>query len=609
MQNAFRLLVSILSILAILPSQAQIKLPKGLAQRDQWVTVVVDKKVPATGLTKSGHPFFRGRRTGRWTHSVDIWYSGDFTLEDEIPAEARKLPDDAVYPKFDAAGAAASGKPMLNGKPMFAVDRFADGARVVVHYRNRVGDEEDFVIDLWLWKYWGVNKIFHGEVMATCSNPTNPNLAADMPSIELTLGGKRAFVDDANPASRDLFPKVRFGNGQAMAFPITFVVGTPTNQEGFRVSASGLSKAWPFGTPIHPTVGFTKNPKDYVRNFNGPAWGPARFSGRTGAQEDQTFTCGDIVNPNSAQAIYLNAFKYANRPCHHLEEDGSIVDRLNHPNLVYWDGRVHWHPNVSRDRLGKPSGFWTNNQWSGPDVEHWLIGSLSAGDRWSPYYALDRLMEHQAHIYMMQWTHDDGLTTSQPYASRAVGWEGIAVSLLYEGLANRQLAERVKKNFVTRFEKLIAPAAKRIIDIRVDPRLFPAGSPYASEPAWMPWQQGIYAMGMDYAGRYFKDTRMVSVAVRASQTCLELDWFLVNGRWRSLGNQPVDPDLRREFLKTVDWSRVSTSFEGTWSLQPILVLERHSPSERSTAIFESLVPRMSASWIDETMVERYLRSK
>lgn len=600
-----KLVCAVLALVAhFAPCQTPIQLSKSQSLPDvpQWVTVAVDQPINASGLTSGGSPYWRGRRTGRNTWSVDIWgkpsdIDGDTFTQQAVPAQASHPKPQAIPPL----------PPMVNGQPMHLVRAFTDGARVVGQFRVRVGSM--MCLDLWLWRYWGRNSIVHGEALLVASNPGVADIRTTCPRISISLGGAPPMVYGPGAAPTPTptpFPEVDFGNGQAMAMPMFFVTGVPTDAECYGAHASALSKAWPLGTPKHPTEGFTKSPATFVRDFGGPAWGPARFSGSTGNQNDQVFTCGDTVNASSAYAVYLTSLKYANRACHHLEHDGEIVDKRNHPSLVYWDARVHWHHGVSPDRLGKADGFWSNNGWSGPDVEHWLIGTLAAGDRWSPFYVHDVLMEHQAHIYLMQWTHAPNMVTSQTYASRAGGWEALAVSLLYEGLADRELAERVKDNFFQRFEKVFKPAIKPILDPRIDNRLYQhqPHAPFSGDLSWMPWQQSIYAMGFEYAGRYFGNQGMIDAAVSAAQTCLELDWFLVDGQWRALGNQPVDPVRRQEYLDVVDWSRIPPWYDGSWSAQSILVLNRQRPSAKVTEILESILPRMKRSWVDETMSHR-----
>ena len=78
------------------------------------------------------------------------------------------------------------------------------------------------------------------------------------------------------------------------------------------------------------------------------------------------------------------------RPVHFYETDASPVDPANHPDWVVWNGRTHWHGDVSKDRLGKPVPEPRSEAhgWTGKDRQHWSSNYLAAyalltGSHWA----------------------------------------------------------------------------------------------------------------------------------------------------------------------------------------------------------------------------------
>jgi hypothetical protein len=91
------------------------------------------------------------------------------------------------------------------------------------------------------------------------------------------------------------------------------------------------------------------------------------------------------MHASAVQVVYLSALQMAHRPCHHREADGTQFDPSTHPDLVFWDGRAHWHTGVSPDQLGKPRGLSREetSSWYGPDVEHAITTPLFAAARYN----------------------------------------------------------------------------------------------------------------------------------------------------------------------------------------------------------------------------------
>jgi hypothetical protein len=263
--------------------------------------------------------------------------------------------------------------------------------------------------------------------------------------------------------------------------------------------------------------------------------GPASASGTAGEQYDSVFTGGEgLTCPPAAQVVQLSAWKLAARPVHHLEADGSQLDASRHlnPRLVLWDGRAHWHTGVSPDRLGKLAGLSVEQAsgWWGPDVEHAMFAGLAAGARYTGSPACQHMLGNLARIYPLQWTTNPQLVgNSQPFAARAVGWEGILAVHLWRELADRALAERVRAHYVQRAAMVLVPKLgtappewtgsdgvypSNVWDARKnDPRL---GTGWW----YMPWQQSLGAYGADLAGAQFNLPALRAIALAAARRVL-----------------------------------------------------------------------------------------
>ncbi|HEB53041.1 MAG TPA: hypothetical protein ENI87_07300, partial [bacterium] len=86
--------------------------------------------------------------------------------------------------------------------------------------------------------------------------------------------------------------------------------------------------------------------------------GLQRMAGQTGDQEDFGVCKLSPVAwsgiPSMLLEVEASVLQEACRPVHFFERDASPVDPAKHPDWVVWSGRTHWHPEVSKDRLGKP---------------------------------------------------------------------------------------------------------------------------------------------------------------------------------------------------------------------------------------------------------------
>jgi len=448
----------------------------------------------------------------------------------------------------------------MNGQPLHFEGATVDGATAVLRFQGRIAPM--LLTDVWmLWRPEEPG-LMRAECVVTASNPGLPDVTVTTPpgGLNLAMGDARVHVPGAGWQVPVVPGGVTMGNGQSRAVPVVFVwlqhLYTPAQLFAAIAAVTpsiysvGIDRLLPNGNPSLPagfsalawTIGRFQESLRRLHTWEAGVCGPNPASGDTGAQEDQVFVRGEPCladGAGSEQMAYYGALKMFNRPCHHLEADGRIVDPALHtsPRLVYWDGHPHWNTTVSPDQLGKPA-FPTAAEcsgWSGPDVEHWLINTLAAGARYTGSYALQWELRHQAMLYLGCCTTDPGLSTSQPFAARAVGWEGIVVSHLWNCLEDRDLADRVRVRWIDRVNDVILPAYGGRVqwDVRLDDvRLGPGAW-------WIPWQQSVGAYGIDLACEQLGPLAGRWLARDGAQAVLDHAWVWVNGRWQSRAAMPV----------------------------------------------------------------------
>lgn len=496
-----------------------------------WVRATLDRKPPhaaGTVTLPDGDvvPWQLGRTFGADCMTVDLRV--DLAAGQRVTLDLRRAvaarPEPFRWPP-DLLGW-LGGLPHFGGAPMALLSLAQDGAALCSHWRCRVG--RMFVADAWLRWYGAAEPWMHGEVTLTCSHPGVPDLIETSGAWSLALG-------DA-VCSAQLAPAA-YADGQARAIPVTLHWPRHGGSAPGRVHAVGDVRLWPDGTPqLEPgrdvaawTAPRVAQARAVLQSWAPMVVGANATSGDTGEQQEQAFTCAEPLQyPRACELVYLSALKYANRPCHHREQDGSLLalpPAHTSPRLVLWDGRPHWHTGVSPDRLGKAATLTPEQAsgWWGPDVEHALFSTLAAGARLTGSPALQAELSAIARVYLYQWTVAPGLSTSQPYAARAVGWEGILCSHLWRTLEDRTLALAVADRWRARFGAFAWLLDD--LDVRTDdPRLGPGRR-------WIPWQQAIGAWGLDLAGRVLGREQACTIALQHARTIVQDAYVWRDSRW------------------------------------------------------------------------------
>lgn len=540
-----------------------------------------------------------------------------------VDASGHTMPEPFVRAPLPADVLGTYGVPMVGGVPLGFVSAEPSGAGYVVHLRAKVA--RMLWADLDLVVYPG-QPWLAGELTLTASDPTVPDRTATVAGLVLTVSGG---IVVGNPEWTTLGPTL--GNGQRLVFPV--VVLYPRRLSGADWASAAVAAThgaqvlgaapWPAGWPRMPerVVGGFAAGKWTRERFAAavaalqtwepvPGIGPNKRSGDTGAQGDQIFVGGEsktLAGLGAHLVRYFTACMQGRRPCNHVEADGRPLDIDAHPDLRLWDGQVHWHTGVSPDRLGKlgPIGEGLTHGWSGPDVEHAYLDNLAVACRQTGRRGVHRLLDALARVYLFQWTTTPGVATSQAYAARAIGIEGLNAALFWRTLRDRALAERVRRHWLARWETILSPAtAADLWDVRTDDPRLGAGD------WWMPWQQALGAYGLDLAGETFGVGAARAAALRAARRVVAEGWRRDGpmGRWQTAPVRPVVEslgDAPLDFAAARRWAHEDTGvpapltdappmFDESFNLfgmplAPAVLLRQDPTHPTALAIYEQLV--------------------
>jgi len=580
-----------------------------------WKRTTIDVFPEHNAGTVSGVDYVVGRKVGRDVRVVDLRVTLSpgqekvIDLSDASPSGFRLAPPRGV----DWTG----GPMLLNGDPMEWISLRADGAAWLVHMRARTG--ATMCADVWLRHYPGEPYV-HGEAMITSSNPNVPGVFEVAEDMRLTIGDG-VVIGMGRQFWQPLVDATRFADGQARVVPFTVLFLRHLDVESWSsaqvvmamgLGAVGISNLLMDGNPTYPE-GY--DGRSWARSHFPSAserlhdWGPtfaiAADSGQSGAQEEQLFARGEPMLPGSAGAewvVYMSACKWANRPSHYLEADGSQIDPAAHPNLVLWGGRPH---SSGSDQLGKNraiAGWDTSGGWMGPDRQHWLANTLTAGARYTGSPALQYLLRNQALLFLMGETVDPAKATSSPGAARAVGYAGIIAVHLWDNLEDRDMALHVRQRWRDRVEKVYIPAFTDkpgdIWDPRSDPRI--TGGLTGYQYGQQNYQQSLGAYGLDLGCSRLGPVEGSHLALRAAKAVLAHAWRKqTDGRWihwdhTGWRNGEIVP--ASELVEGLGGHRTGW-YERTWAIPGIAVILLHEPYHAVALEIWEQVTEGGGGWI------------
>lgn len=527
-----------------------------------WVRATTDwQDAPTAGVvqpddTAPAVRYVLGRRIGLDARTIDLRLelaAGEVATVDLRHAK----PLDWAHPlNLDR------GDPVVAGTQLHRISSTPDGAGFLEHWRARL--TAHLVADLWLVVYADTGWA-RGELVV-CASTTAPHEPTAALPQDLTLRWPGAVASVPGAPSSGLGPlltreDVRIADGQARSWPLVVVWPRLLQKEdwamasanlGLGIAANGIGRLWPQGNPrlpagASPLAWTHEHLPDALASLH--RWAPPRrlgvaaYSRQTGNQEDQVFVGAELAGTAGlgAETVrYLVALAQSRRPCQFREPSGELLQLDRHPQLNLWDGAPHWDHRQSPDRLGRsrsPTATEASN-WYGPDVEHWLMGTLCLAYHVTGSPALQQQIDMQARLYLLQWTIDSRLATTNVWIARAIGWEGLGVVLLWHRLEDRVLAAAVRDRWLARLDRVLLPRLARsdIWDVRRDdPRL-------GKGDWWFPWQQSVGVYGLDLAGRTFGRADARAAAHRGALRVVQDGWRQANGRWSPIPQKPVDGD-------------------------------------------------------------------
>jgi hypothetical protein len=472
------------------------------------------------------------------------------------------------------------GPAAVSGRPLEVVRLVADGAGYLAHLRGRPSPTSMWHVDLWVTWWPDSPGWAAGEVLLTASNSAIPDLVAWVPEgLRLTWGDAIVLVAGAPAGGAGLAPAgARFADGQARAFPVTFVwwrhmrAADWSGLAGFAhrsATAVGVQRLWHDGNPrFHDGFSSIAWARQHLarswselHSWGSPQlWTPAD-SGQGGGVEDHAFhPGGEALRPDGVGAEtvrYLAALRGGGWVVHHLEVGGDIVSKARHPGLLYYYGRPY---RTGSDTLGKPRvaggdiarpSIEQANGWDGISWEHDTWATLASASRLTGSPALQHLIRHRAHRYLIERTLTPGWGTTGPHSARELFWEAMSVVHVWRGLEERPLAEQVAAHWRARMRQVILPwiGSRDVWDVRTETS---AAVPIV--PGWMPWQQAGTAYAIDLACRVVGGVPEAHpIALAAAKRVLADCWVQNGTRWEEWDRLALSGQRSRSGFYTTAW--------------------------------------------------------
>lgn len=372
---------------------------------------------------------------------------------------------------------------------------------------------------------------FSGQMMAFISDPgmlpTDLDLEQDTGWISQSIRSLQAAMTG--------WPVVGAGydgwSGSLLA-----AKNTPRVRDG-QIIADDLQREWGH---------FTSKMENGGDFYDTRRFGVGRNPGGTGDKEDFAAVKGSYIvsarcEPKALHMMAYSAYAEMYRPGAALFENGEPLDPMNHPDWWVWSNYTHYHPGVSRDRLGKTAssfGFPHLNAttYDGHDDQHISMNSFC-------YYLLmtdDPLAES---VVRMRSITTQKMLNNRVGATRAVGrlfgaWSQY-VLLLDQGLERDRYMDRISEKLrtVTRDSDIKSQGPIKIIahgspDLRKQV-FYPPGHPEAGQLAkfWSVWEHGLFAVGCYNLWKAIDDPRAWNLLHTICYTVVTEALFQQNGDW------------------------------------------------------------------------------
>lgn len=253
--------------------------------------------------------------------------------------------------------------------------------------------------------------------------------------------------------------------------------------------------------------------------------------------------------------VEASVLQEACRPVHQFEADGRMVRAKDHPEWIVWSGRTHWHPEVSKDRLGKPvpePPFETHG-WTGKDRQHWSSNYLGAFAQLTGAHWARRELAHEVELFLSGETIDPNRSTSGTDAPRGAGRTHLAACWMALVTGDAALVQRMHErldrvNHAQWAGRELPKDAVRTMQIHSpDARMLGGAVRY-----WAPWQDALAAAGFAAAHRVTGNEKARELA-EALATTVVRHGFLVDDKecivatalqW--LDGKPLSPEQQRD---------------------------------------------------------------
>lgn len=549
---------------ATLPAQVVRLANHGPTTFRGWKRTTIDTKAPHEAGKLDRAAYVLGRPLGDGTtRVVDV-------LVELRPGERLKLSlADAEPWRFEIEPLPADpiryygGQLELNGKAMDWVSFRRDGAAYCSHLRARTGQMT--CVDLWIRHYPG-EAWAEAEALVIASNPAVPLMGESLAALRVTFGHGLVLQPGRRVGSPLLDPNTYLADGQGKYLPLTFIWtrhlrsasdwSSAGSVAGLSIGAIGIQHLWPTGTPPTPR-GFDALAWADLRlgesirrlyTWDPPVVGPPPVSSTAGPHEDQLYHPGTeaLLHSGAEWVRVLSAGKiHAERPCNHLEPDGSPLDLKQHPNLRMWDGR----PFNSPDMLGKPRPLEpreAHERW-GPDTQHLFTRSLTSSFKQTARPALQQLIRNRVTVYLAQRTAEPGVAQSGTWSAREWAWEGLFIAETVDPLLeDRELAARAVQRWRDRVQNLLLPILRDRDYIHTyldDGRIGPGH--------WVSaWMECCASWGIDLACERVGPPEGREAALRIADLMLRDAWVLQDGVWLTREVYPLEgpkPAPKRDF--------------------------------------------------------------
>lgn len=533
-------------------------------------------------------PAYRGRVIGEGLQLVHsrVPIGALERVELQLGASAVSIP---APPKNPAGAFAPQVHLLANGRMWEPVTSISEGICTILHMHGRIPGTQ-LVGEFWAYIFPGAHSV-QWELLVVSSDPTTPEVYQTIDSLMLHISGpvvlapywpnwRGAVSVDQNTI--ELARNTVIADTQGMAWAGTVALSTsPSAGAALHGPICAIAEHDRWGPFRRPPQQITGLEEQYVARLlrwhwattgTGDVWRRPRLglepnSGQTGAQDDFGSTklgWALLGGPLHILEAYHSALHEAGRPGHWRESGGLPAEPWNHPNHVTWDGRTHFHPSVSSDRMGKGTAALPrlSGGYSGPDREHWSNNLLCGTYLLTGSMLLRRIIEKQARQILSGETVDPRLSTSNAGAARGVGRTLLAASWITRCLEpGAELLGRVRDRIRDRLVIIERQTRPRLglepqengtltYDLHgetvqpLGPTLSTAAVSYVGAVGYIddpramgsgvvcvaPWQEALAIVGLR-AAWLDGDTNAEIVLRRAGEAWLRHAWYERDGRW------------------------------------------------------------------------------